>query len=204
MRDRFTPRTQPERAAAHASLPALRPPAAAAAAYAALTERLGPAWRAAFDGAAAADARLDAARDGIDRADDAFDAAARRWALTVVHPSSGSMDVDTLKAALGGATVSELTKATAPEAVLMARGLLARLATGAAGGPSAASAELEAATNTLELAWAVRQEALAVAGAATAHLIAASDAFDDGWRLLVRIWRGVDGPLAVKAALPAW
>jgi hypothetical protein len=202
--DRFIPRTQPERAAVHAALAALRPPAAAAAAYAALTARLGPAWRAAFDAAAAADARLDAARAALTAADDTFDAAARRWALTVVHPTEGDMDTEALRAALGGTTVSELTRAAAPEAVLIARGLLARVAAGAAGGPSPASAALEAATQQLELAWAVRQEALAAAGNASAALIAASDAFDDGWRLLVRIWRGVDGPLAVKAALPSF
>jgi hypothetical protein len=93
MSDRFIPRRQGERAAAHAALAALRPPAAAAVAYAALTERLGPSWRGAYDTAAAADARLDAARASLDTADDTFDdtfdAAARRWALTVVHPTQG-------------------------------------------------------------------------------------------------------------------
>jgi hypothetical protein len=73
--------------------PRCAPPAAAAVAYAALTERLGPSWRGAYDTAAAADARLDAARASLDTADDTFDdtfdAAARRWALTVVHPTQG-------------------------------------------------------------------------------------------------------------------
>jgi hypothetical protein len=204
MSDRFIPRRQGERAAAHAALAALRPPAAAAVAYAALTERLGPSWRGAYDTAAAADARLDAARASLDTADDTFDAAARRWALTVVHPTQGDMDTEALRTALAGRTVSDLTRAAAPEAALLARGLLARIAAGAVGGPSPASAALESATQQLELAWAVRQEALAAAGNASAALIAASDAFDDGWRLLVRIWRGVDGPLAVKAALPSF
>jgi hypothetical protein len=191
---RRSPRSMAERFTGLGMLAVKSPPAEAAAAFRALVDEVGPAWARAVEALATSRGDLDDARELLDIADGAFDAAARRWGVTVRDPETGAADAAAVRAVLGGVPVSEWIQEPVADELARARQALPRLRASPRGGADEL-AQLEKTTAALEEAWLAYAAAVEARDQAYAASSAATDAYDAAWAKLARLWAasGADG-----------